>query len=236
MKIKILLLMAFVLMVVVLLLITGSKSIAEDTSIKRTKTHMISNAEFTNQNWTHEQVTKFVKHWKNNKLHKWDIKVICDAARKHRIHPLVVLTKMEQEQSMIRNYSPGSKNSYRKRYIRAMAYGLSIKRIVKGKKYYPHEGYYKQVTRGTKCLRKFYDKYEDGMNHPINYNKEFVYPENAATYSLYVYCPFYGLYSNHGITCRGNELFIVIYKEFKGVWNEVNPKSVIQDNNYIVKK
>ena len=213
----------------------GKDQLFDSTGINKQRDYLISDAEFTNSNWTRKQVVSFLKSWKYNKLSRSDIDTICYAAKTNKIHPIIILTKMEQEQSMVRNMCPNAKSLYNKRHRRAMAYGLSIKKYIKGKKYYPHEGYYKQVTRGTKCLRKFFDLYKKGITHPINYGKNKAYPKNAATYSLYVYCPFYGLYDNHGVKCRGNVLFITLYKQFKERWNLLNPHST-QDNTLYTKQ
>jgi len=103
-----------------------------------------------------------------------------------------------------------------------MAYGLSWKKKINGKTVYTHGGFYRQVSRGTKCLRKWFDHWTTGKKIKVNFNRQIVTPKNAATYSLYVYCPFYGGYLNYGKPCLGNIIFEDIYAKFKARWDKLN--------------
>jgi hypothetical protein len=180
--------------------------------------YILSDSQFTNENWTTEQVYRFVKSWPNNKFTDYDIDLIANTCKTYGIHPLIVFIKMEQEQNLVRNNSVAP---YTKRRFRAMAYGLSIKKYINGKKIYVHGGFTKQVTRGVKLLRKAFDQWKEGMSIEIDFGEHVARPTNAATWSLYVYTPFYGTYKNYGTPCTGNSLLIHLDKLFRDRWNSI---------------
>ena len=145
--------------------------------------YLMSSNDFTNQQWSRRDVYRFFRSWKRNKFTKRDVKLICESCREFRVHPLVVAAKLEQENSLVKNITK-SHHNYETRKFRGMAYGLRKKKYVNGKKYYVHGGFEKQIYRGTRCLRKWFDVWKHGKSHPINFGEKRVFPKNAATYSL----------------------------------------------------
>lgn len=189
--------------------------ISSTKDVKMTK--LIENEQFTNSTWSHKTVSKLIRSYGNRKITDNNINLICEYCKRYSIHPLIVLAKAEQENALITSYI----GNYSRKKFRAMAYGLSISKYVNGKKVYKYGGFTNQVTNSIKLLRKAYDKWNPSKSHKINFGTKTIVPENAATYSLYVYCPFYGNYLNYGNPNKGNEIFVSIYKKFSKRWNKI---------------
>ena len=167
--------------------------------ISQPTNNLISDYDFTNQNFTYEQTEKFVKSFTRCILSDSHIRVIYNDAKKYTINILVVLTKLEQENSIVIN-SLGT-NNINKRLSRCMAAGLAVKKVdpVTGKKRCPYIGFEIQMDLGCKILRKHFDAWEPGTQKHLHFGETdegVITPVNAATHSLYMYTPIYGRYLN----------------------------------------
>ena len=172
---------------------------------------LIINHDFRNMNYKWKDMKKFFKKYKKNKLTDSQIYYIYAISKKFKINYLVIATKLEQESGVIRNVN--TKN-YAWRLMRCMGYGLRYKYKKKGKIHYTYGGFRTQVYYGTRLLRYYYIRWKYGKRIKLYCNGKTIIPKNAATYSLYVYCPYYGKYNNCGRKNIGNKLFVIIYDIF----------------------
>lgn len=143
-----------------------------------------------------------IHSFRNNRFKERDIQIIWAAAQRYGINPLVILCKLEQEQSLVAN---NNTNRYEYRLARAMGYGIYVK---------DNYGFERQVFRGTACLKRRMAEYRDGVILQIAPEPS-VKPANAATYALYRYCPHYGeTFDNvkgkkhYALRWAGNRVFV----------------------------
>jgi hypothetical protein len=203
---------------------------------------LITDADF-NLKISKNTLTKFCKSYKYNLFTPEDISDIYDSAKLYNINPLIVLLKMEQENALVRNYQ--YTNNYQIRYFRACAYGLSphwssrvnsnyIQGILETNwtlgtntmgrvRYYRHGGFQKQVSNCARILRRDYNKWNSNKTHVIKDSTPYITTtfDNAATYALFVYCPYYAEYDNYGFPRVGNRIIHKLWKQFKDTLNKV---------------
>ena len=179
-------------------------------------TYLLSDYDMTNQNYSIKQMKKFCQSYSNNKFTDEQIKIIYNSCKQYTIHPLVVFTKLEQENSLTQNKNT---NRYEKRISRALAYGLYIKEYrPDGSWYCPNLGFELQITNSVRIIRKFFNAYVPGTQMSQLQDKGILIPQNAATWTLYRFCPVYGEYLNCGTPCTGNYLFQYFFYSFKTNW------------------
>lgn len=178
--------------------------------------YLVSDYDFTNQSFTDRQCFNLIKACPKSKLsHKQTLKIIKEC-RKYKINFLLVSAKLQQEASLILN---NSSFDYKLRERRAMGYGCYIKRTnSKGVVYRPYEGYYQQIERGVRALRIFFDRWKPGKCVLVLSKEKRICPKNAATYSLYVYTPFYGNAIAFGHKTVGNRRFMASWYIVKDIW------------------
>lgn len=176
---------------------------------------LISDHEFTNQDFNFEQTKKFIKQFKKNKYSTNQVYTIYEAARYYKINVLVVLSKIQQESGTVKNYNT---NRYAWRMNRAMSYGMYIKETIKGRRYYKYAGFEAQIWNGAQALRVYYNNWRPGEKITLKNNDDIIIPHNAATYSLYCYTPFYGVHNTYNRQAAGNIIFLKIYQNLKSLW------------------
>jgi len=172
---------------------------------------LLSNEEFNFDIKMLVKVPKLLKLYKRNKLTVKDLNIMKEACERYNINPLVLITKMEQEQGLISN-KYNKRYSYETRYAKACG--------VHGKKKNGFDwGFKNQVNSACRILRRLYDSYVEGKVLVLSSREGIVYPKNAATWALYRYCPHYGAYDNSGVPNVGNKIFEMIIKRFrKQLW------------------
>lgn len=149
----------------------------------------------------------------NSTITKEDLKFICKVCKKYKISPLVILAKLEQEQSLISANRLQSKNN-------ALGYG-SYYKFITGKNIAPT--FEHQVVLAVKFLREKFNEWKPNSKVEYKQNLGFVIPKNAATYALYKYCPVYREYLNvDGSISHGNILFEKIFNKFKNTLSVYN--------------
>lgn len=161
---------------------------------------LISDADFT-QSYKSTIRDKFRIY--KNRLTVKDWQDIFEVTLKYQMNPLVLLTKLEQEQSLI---TDGSPVNYSIRYNKACGvHGTKTKYL---------EGFKSQLDGCCRILRRHFNAWKPGKPVLLASGEGVVIPSNAATYALYVYTPHYGKYDNGGVPNIGNQLFVSLYKEF----------------------
>jgi hypothetical protein len=171
---------------------------------------LITDFQFTNQNYSLNKIHRFIKKFPNNKFTDKQVYFINWQCRAWTINPLPVLATMEKETSIIS--VPDNVNSYKWREHRAMGYGLINSTRSNGKKYYKYGFFDIQIHQGVRILRKLFDEYIINYKLKIDDGKKVVTLKNASTYALYRYTPY----------TKGNEDFKKIYLKFKNIWNSID--------------
>jgi hypothetical protein len=174
--------------------------------------NIISDYDFTNQNYNLFNIYSFFSNYKECKLNEWQKYCIYKYSKQYKINALIVITKLEQENNLISESMNYGKLKHR--LSRAMGYAVHEGSTIKDKfAYYQH-----QIHYSVKALRKRFDLWKKGKRILLKCSNKKITPVNASTYSLYIYCPFYGKHNKYGITERGNILFEDRYKRFKKKW------------------
>jgi hypothetical protein len=186
------------------------------------ETFYINDYNFTNQNYNIKKVWKFVKTFKYRALDYADVEVIVRGCHLEKIHPLVVLVKMQTESGLL-NVKDRTFLEIRHLRHRAMAYGIYKNFRIEGKKFYEFGGYDIQVFMAIKLFRKLFNGYKKGKSLFIYDLGRRVIPENASTYSLMRYMPFYGHhdYYSWGLQGIGNKGFERTYIQFRKRWKTI---------------
>jgi hypothetical protein len=128
-------------------------------------------------------------------------------------HPVITLSVMEKESSLVSN--PESIGKYKWRHHRCMGYGLIYTTWNDSGKFYKYGTYEVQVHCGIKAIRKSFDRwYEKEYNcidMKINAGKDVVQVDTVIDYILYRYTPY----------THGKEDFMKIYKKFSERWGRM---------------
>jgi hypothetical protein len=153
----------------------------------------------------------------NNKLTRYHKKIIAGSSIHYTLHPVLLLSKMEAEHSLITECVNLCGFTYQHRLDICMGYGLSaFTKDSTGNNVYKYGGYYTQVTGSAYTLKYWFDRWKPGMKIKIcvRYNTyEYIVPENAATFALYKYTPHYAEFLNDGHKNMGNAIFPAIYRK-----------------------
>ncbi|MCH7928842.1 MAG: hypothetical protein IID03_12815 [Candidatus Dadabacteria bacterium] len=182
--------------------------------------YIISDYDFTNQNFTFKQTSNFVKHWPHNRFTSNQIHIFYKASRIYQLHVLIPLTRASVEQDILENQF--IKKDYNRAMVFAMSYGLNIKTKDRkeGEPYFKYRGFKMQILKGCELKRKSFDLYYIGATRILLDENRTIIPKNAATYSSYWYTPYYGKHRHYeNILMWGNELFELRYKRYKKAWN-----------------
>lgn len=179
------------------------------------ETMLCSDYDFTNQNYSYETVSKMIKSYKNTLLIKSDIEVIIRYSTVFELNPIMVLAKMQMESDVVVRTTTNKTASWLRHL--AMGYGLYLNFWKDGKKYYKYGGFDIQVFKACEAMRKHFDGWKQGKKVFVKDLKREVTPENAATYSMYLYTPFYGEHNvyNWKSSAIGNIAFISTFERMK---------------------
>jgi hypothetical protein len=135
----------------------------------------------------------------------------------YEVNPIFIMVQMEKEASLIRNKTT---YDYPLRERRALGYACWIKKTnEQGQEYRPFEGYDQQLSLGVKRLRVLFNEFKPGMSIKVLSKEKIIYPENAATYAMYVYTPFYGEAVAFGHNTVGNRRFLSLWYVLKPIWD-----------------
>lgn len=189
-----------------------------------TLSELISDYYFTNQKFNYKEVKEFLNEFKKCKLDEGEINWITTCSYKNQLHPLIIITKLQQESDIIEN---GTKIPQEEKWLKAM--GCRLYSSYTKKKREKYWGFFNQVYWGAIILRYNFEDFEYGNEIVFLYGKEKntkVYPVNSATYSIYQYCPAYGEYTSPdtGNFTIGNKLFADIYNKYKIIWEKLHGK------------
>ena len=183
---------------------------------------IISDEEFTRQDITIEKFLKFFKYFKYNRFTTIEKHFIYNNAVKNRLNPFVLLLKIELESGLVSNAGRYSEKTYRHRMRWILGYGMYKSIITKNGIYKPNGGFLKQVSRGARCLRYWMNNYTAGISYNIiNLGKYKLIPNNACSYALYQYTPFWGRFEENNTACAGNEIFAPKYYKWKKLWETI---------------
>lgn len=177
---------------------------------------LIDDYYLTNQNYNLNELIDFLKLFKNNKFTDKEIEFIYNQAEYFDEHPLFILSWMEKESGIVRNPPPEPR--YTKLFNLCMGYGLSYKKRIYGNKKYKYYSFEVQVLMACLRFREYYEKWKPGIGIKIINLDKVIYPVNAATYSLLVMNPFYGINYTYDRESGGVEIFVKIYNYFEKVW------------------
>lgn len=172
----------------------------------------------------YNDVVKICKAYPKNKFTPYHCRLISETSIRYKEHPVLILGKIEAEQSLIRECANLGKESWDFRMAKCMGYGLDRYKILpNGTKKYKYKGFETQVIHGAYTLRYWYDKWNPSTEIEIELRwgkKVKIVPENAATYALYQYTPMYGSFNNEGYLNTG----LIIYPL---IWDKLN-RHIIQ--------
>jgi len=180
--------------------------------------YLISDYDYTNQKYTWPQTWNFIKSFDNH-LSYSEAEQIFRHCIIYKINILVPLARMQQEQDLIFERE-GNTNNIGWRKYRCMGYGLYKNFRRDGKKFYHYGGYQIQVFRGIKLMRNAFDEWRPGIKKDVLDLKIKIKTDNAATYALYRYNPFYGKHNIYGwkYSAGGNKYFMEKFWLLKKLW------------------
>lgn len=189
-------------------------------SIAFSQEYIVSDYDYTNQEYTFKQVLSFVKSYPNNKLTYSDVEVVYRWCVVYEINIIMAFAVMQKESDLLWN---NSKEKYDWRKSRAFGYGLAKNFRRDGLKFYRYGGYEIQTYFAIKTMRKLFDEWEEGMEKEVLDLGKNIIPDNAGTYSLYRYCPFFGEHNfyNWDKPAIGNKAFEVLLPKLKEKFKEV---------------
>ena len=183
--------------------------------------YLISDYDFTNQDYTFQKVVKFCNSYKNCQLNYSDIEKIVRHCHIYTINPVLVLAKMQMESDLIYRNMTNKPVSYLK--YRAMAYGMAKHFDRDGKRFCVYGGYDLQVYHAIRTFRKHFDEWTPNTKKEILDLKQEIITKNASTYALYRYTPFYDEHNTYNweYSAMGNKQFVEMFEKFKKKWNEL---------------
>jgi hypothetical protein len=149
---------------------------------------------------------RLIASYPNRKLRDYHTDYIWQCAERYQINPMVLLIKLEQENSLVANWKT---NHWHTRMNRATGYYVRNPKSL---------GFSNQVRGCARVLRKNFDAW---TNQPAPVDGEWLPVSNASTYSLFRYCPHFGKVKNYNVVMQyatawaGNVKFIRIRKDFE---------------------
>jgi len=172
---------------------------------------LISDEQFTDQNWNDSDIFKFIHSFPNNKMTDSQIKHLIKECRRTKINIWVAMAQIQKESSLIVN---NTSFDYTWRVNAAMGYAAAvIKTLEDGTRITANYGFEIQITKGLDCMRKWFDHYEPEATITLLSYEGAIKPANAASYSLYKYTPFYSECYPHKPTYMsvGNRRFMAVW-------------------------
>jgi len=135
---------------------------------------------------------------------KYFSNMVVESAKEYTINPLVLLARAQVEKGAL------SKTKLSEKQLKElMGYGIPDSGVRQKKTL----GFENQISNAARILRKHFDNFNGDSIH-VNYETEFVKPDNAASHSLLRYTP-------HKTDIKldkvggGNHLFMDVYKSIK---------------------
>ena len=124
--------------------------------LSATETFVISDYDYTNQDYTFQQIWKLNKSFKKSALNYDNVETIVRYCTVYTINPIIVLARLQFESDLL--YRAVPKLSLKWLKHRAMGYRLiySIRRD--GIKMYKYGGFDIQVYKGIELMRKYFDR------------------------------------------------------------------------------
>lgn len=183
-----------------------------------TPTYLLDDYHITNTAYTWKQAFKYMCSYPNTYLSSYDMRLVYDNSKKNKLWLVFTAAIIEFESNLIRNNCRDYRYAWR--YNRAMAYGMDKTDIIDGKKVYRYGTFHKQLSKGLYKARTIYNTWEPGkmiLYKDLGAKYE---PENAATYLLCQYRPFYSNHDhyNWGMEIAGNQTFVKVYRSMLNDW------------------
>ncbi len=173
---------------------------------------VVSDSDFIYREVSDEKALAFVKQFPGNKMTPAQVQFINETCRKENVSFIWVMSRAQGEQGLVVNLDDWRHHI---RIERIFSYGLSI--IDKRTGVSPYLGFTNQVTNAIRRMREFADEWKPGRAAPVD-NFGMVDCKNAAVYSLHRYNCRWGAASNWGVYNLGNELFVIILRDFQKRW------------------
>jgi len=191
------------------------------SNMLRGQEYLISDYDFTNQDYTFQRVYRFVRSYKQCDLSYSDVEKVVRFCHIYTVNPVLVIAKMQMESDIIFRNTTNKSLSYLK--YRAMAYGMIHHFDRDGKRFCKYGGYDYQVYFAIKTLRKHFDQWDNNTWTTVTDLKRNIMTDNAASHALYRYTPFYGVHDtyNWGMDVMGNEQFVILFNKFKSDWEGI---------------
>jgi len=163
--------------------------------------------------YTLNDVSRFILSYPNNKLTAEEVYFFVWQCKAFTIHPLMALTILEKESSLVTN--PVGMGRYNFRHHRAFGYNLIASTWTSTGKYYQFGFFTVQCHSGIKALRKSIDRWERKKYKLVSMSvndgeKQDV--DNVLDYLLLRYTPYSKCITNYK----------KIFAKFEARWNEVN--------------
>ena len=136
--------------------------------------------------------------------------------------------QMQKESSLIMN---NTTFDYKWRMNGAMGYYCKLLYTKPdGERITVNYGYEIQVSKGLSCMRKWYDSWTKGASLDLLSYEGTITPDNAGSYALYQYTPFYGEAVAFGHNTVGNRRFMAIWYLFQDEKNNIYHHSKYVEN------
>ena len=172
----------------------------------------VSSYDFTNQNYTLNDVNRFIKSYSNNKMTAEQIYNIYWQCQAWEVNPLSLLAIIEKESSLVSN--PAHIGRYKWREHRCCGYGLIHQTWSSEGKFYKYGRFDIQIHSAVKTVKKLHDRFSGAVSILIDEGKNSVMVSGAVDFALYKYTPY----------SYGKEDFYKIYNRFRKRWGAVNDK------------
>jgi len=188
------------------------------------RTYLLSDKDFQQQ-YGFNKLWEFVQSYPKNQLTKNQVSYLNQRCSNENVSPLFILFKAQFETGMLANNDGNYR--YKWREDRFLCYGLHKSKVKNGRRYYPYHGYSNQVYYAVRQFRNNFDNFTPGMIKKLEHSKDIIKPENAATWAIYEYTPFFDTHPIYGWSLKpvgmvaGNDIFIKYYAKYKNKINSV---------------
>jgi len=174
--------------------------------------NVVSDSDLAYKEMSDAQVMRFLKQFPRNRMTEAQASFINSTCRKENVGVIWAFSRVQNEQGLVVNFE---NFKYEWKIERLFSYGLDIYDKTTGT--YPYVGFSNQVTAAVHRMREFADEWRSGTAAYVEGWGDVVCA-NAATYSLHRYNCVWGAASNWGVYNIGNELFVIILRDFQKRW------------------
>lgn len=196
---------------IILLIVLGISS-----QFLHSQEYIISDYDFTNQEYNYNEVRDFIRTFPNNKFTDKEIKYLSRECDYSYIFPVAALAWFEKESGIIRNPPPEPRYTKLKNLIGG--YGLHYRKRLHGKKMYKYYSYEVQVKLTLAKFRQFFDAWVPGKSVYVKNLKRRVEPINAASFAVLTMNPMWGKNKEYKRASAGAELFTTLYNSLHLKW------------------